>query len=131
MRFFLAQPETLCRVGNPIFRSILGDWGQMGTTVKESCYACARRVRCLENCTNSFSGFPNGLPSPGQESSAQAAEQALIDRVLSGHKELFMDLVRPHERMVYATVFPLLANKEDAEDVTQDTLMKRLPGSWD
>ena len=103
----------------------------MGTTVKESCYAGARRVSCLENCTNSFSGFANGLPSPGQESSAQAAEQALIDRILSGHKELFMDLVRPHERMVYATVFSLLANKEDAEDVTQDTLMKRLPGSWD
>ena len=38
-----------------------------------------------------------------------------------------MDLVRPHERMVYATVFSLLANKEDAEDVTQDTLMKRCP----
>jgi DNA-directed RNA polymerase specialized sigma24 family protein len=42
-----------------------------------------------------------------------------------------MDLVRPHERMVYATVFSLLANKEEAEDATQDTLMMRLPGSWD
>jgi RNA polymerase sigma-70 factor (ECF subfamily) len=155
----------------------------MGTTVKESSYVSARRVSCLENCTNDFSGFPDidprepvvpdsakalhqsrnvlagqqadrlsdpdgtrarvcpgvllskpspedalgkGLAAAGQESSAQAAEDALIDRILSGHKELFMDLVRPHQRKVYATVFSLLANKADAEDVGQDTLMKAL-----
>jgi RNA polymerase sigma-70 factor, ECF subfamily len=51
---------------------------------------------------------------------------ALIDRILSGHKELFMDLVRPHQRTVYATVFALLANKQDAEDVAQDALLKAL-----
>jgi RNA polymerase sigma-70 factor (ECF subfamily) len=68
----------------------------------------------------------NGLPSAGQESSAQAVEEALIGQILSGHKELFMDLVRPHQRTVYATVFSLLANKEDAEDVAQDTLVKAL-----
>src|SRR5258707_1208642 len=68
----------------------------------------------------------NGLTSAGQESSAQAVEEAVIGRILSGHKELFMDLVRPHQRTVYATVFSLLANKEDAEDVAQDTLVKAL-----
>jgi len=67
-----------------------------------------------------------GLPSDRQQSSFQAVEQALINRILSGHKELFMDLVRPHQRTVYATVFSLLANKEDAEDVAQDTLVKAL-----
>ena len=50
----------------------------------------------------------------------------MIDRILSGQQELFMDLVRPHQRTVYATVFSLLANKEDAEDVAQDTLVKAL-----
>jgi len=59
-------------------------------------------------------------------SSSQTAEQDLIDKILSGHKELFMDLVRPHQRTVYATVFSLVANKEDAEDVAQDTLVKAL-----
>ena len=68
----------------------------------------------------------NRLASAGQESSAQAVEGALIDRILSGHKELFMDLIRPHQRTVYATVFSLLANKEDAEDVAQDALLKAL-----
>lgn len=64
--------------------------------------------------------------SAGRETSAQAAEGALIDRILSGHKELFTDLIRPHQRTVYATVFTLLANKEDAEDVAQDALLKAL-----
>ena len=49
----------------------------------------------------------NRLASSGQESSAQEPEEALIDRVLSGHKELFVDLVRPHQRTVYAMVFSL------------------------
>jgi len=58
--------------------------------------------------------------------SSQAAEEDLIHRILSGHRELFMDLIRPHQRTVYATVFSLLAHKEDAEDVAQDTFVKTL-----
>jgi RNA polymerase sigma-70 factor (ECF subfamily) len=67
-----------------------------------------------------------GLASTGHERSAQTAEGALIDRILSGHKELFMDLIRPHQRTVYATAFALLVNKQDAEDVAQDALLKAL-----
>ncbi len=58
--------------------------------------------------------------------SSQAAEEDLIHRILSGHRELFMDLIRPHQRTVYATVFSLLAHKEDAEDIAQDTFVKAL-----
>jgi RNA polymerase sigma-70 factor (ECF subfamily) len=68
----------------------------------------------------------NGLPSDPPESSAPATEQSLIDRIRSGQRELFMDLVRPHQRTVYGTVFSLLSNKEDAEDVTQDAFVKAL-----
>lgn len=68
----------------------------------------------------------NDLPSDPQESSAHATEQSLIDRIRSGQRELFIDLVRPHQRTVYGTVFSLLANKEDAEDVTQDAFVKAL-----
>jgi len=71
-------------------------------------------------------GFKKGLASAVHESSAQPAEGALIDRILSGHKELFMELIRPHQRTVYATVFALLANKQDAEDVAQDAFLKAL-----
>ena len=67
-----------------------------------------------------------GVASAGPRSSSRATEENLIDRILSGHRELFMDLIRPHQRTVYATVFSLLANKADAEDVAQDTLVKAL-----
>ena len=68
----------------------------------------------------------NDVPSDPQESSAHATEQSLIDQIRSGQRELFIDLVRPHQRTVYGTVFSLLANKEDAEDVTQDAFVKAL-----
>jgi RNA polymerase sigma-70 factor (ECF subfamily) len=71
-------------------------------------------------------GFKKGLASAVHQSSAQAAEGALIDQILSGHKELFMELIRPHQRTVYATVFALLVNRQDAEDVAQDALLKAL-----
>jgi RNA polymerase sigma-70 factor (ECF subfamily) len=68
----------------------------------------------------------NGLAFACRESSSQATEGALIGQILSGHKELFVELIRPHQRTVYATVLGLLANKEDAEDVAQDALVKAL-----
>jgi RNA polymerase sigma-70 factor (ECF subfamily) len=71
-------------------------------------------------------GFTKGLASAVQQSSAQAAEGALIDEILSGHKELFIELIRPHQRTVYATVFALLVNRQDVEDVAQDALLKAL-----
>jgi len=61
-----------------------------------------------------------------QESFCPSGGRALIGQILSGHRELFMDLIRPHQRTVYATVFSLLAHKEDAEDVAQDTFVKAL-----
>jgi len=70
--------------------------------------------------------FKKGLASAVHQSSAQAAEGALIDQILSGHKELFMELIRPHQRTVYATAFALLVNRQDAEDVAQDALLKAL-----
>lgn len=58
-------------------------------------------------------GFKKGPASAVHQGSAESAEGVLIDRVLSGHKELFMELVRPHQRTVYATVFALLVNRQD------------------
>jgi Sigma-70 region 2 len=114
------------------------------TTIREGIYVSAKRSR-LENRSTDFSGFRDialassgfalrkptatleeDLASAGHESSARAAETALIDQILSGHKELFMDLIRPHQRTVYTTVFAVLANKEDVEDVAQDASLKAL-----
>jgi RNA polymerase sigma-70 factor (ECF subfamily) len=66
----------------------------------------------------------NGEGAPDQEDAARATEDALIGKILSGHTELFMELVRPYQRTVYATALSLLANKDDAEDVVQNALLK-------
>ena len=97
----------------------------MGTTIREGSYVSVRRGAGLRKPPRE-DALEKGLASGVQVCSAQAAEGALIERILSGHKELFMDLIRPHQRTVYATVFALLANKENAEDVAQDASLKAL-----
>jgi RNA polymerase sigma-70 factor, ECF subfamily len=53
-------------------------------------------------------------------------EQALIERVCNGEKELFYDLVRPYERAVYIAAHSILQNEADAEDVAQEAVLKAL-----
>jgi RNA polymerase sigma factor (sigma-70 family) len=50
----------------------------------------------------------------------------LIRRILEGDKDSFLDLIQPYQRTVYATLVSMLGSKEDAEDVTQDVLLKAL-----
>ena len=47
-------------------------------------------------------------------------EAALIARVQAGDKELFCELVRPHQRRVYAAALAILRNEADAEEVAQE-----------
>jgi RNA polymerase sigma-70 factor (ECF subfamily) len=56
----------------------------------------------------------------------RATEEALISRILKGEKDLFVELIRPYQRTVYATLVSMLRSKEDAEDVAQDVLLKAL-----
>ncbi len=56
----------------------------------------------------------------------RATEKVLINRILEGEKDLFLELIRPYQRTVYATLISMLGSKEDAEDVTQDVLLKAL-----
>jgi RNA polymerase sigma-70 factor, ECF subfamily len=53
----------------------------------------------------------------------QRDEKALIARILNGEKELFHELIRPYERMVYVTVFSIVKNETDAEDGAQDAIV--------
>ncbi len=50
-------------------------------------------------------------------------EAGLIARILAGEKELFHELIRPYERMVYMTVFAIVRNETDAEDGAQDAMV--------
>jgi len=56
-----------------------------------------------------------------QTKSANEAE--LIRRIVAGEKELFHELIRPYERMVYLTVFSIVKNETDAEDVAQEAVI--------
>src|SRR5260221_1328264 len=51
------------------------------------------------------------------------SEAEIIARILAGEKELFHDLIRPYERMVYLTVFSVLKNETEAEDAAQGAVI--------
>jgi len=54
----------------------------------------------------------------------QRDESALLNRIRSGERKLFHDLIRPYERSVYLTAFSVLHNEADAEEVAQETMLK-------
>jgi len=53
----------------------------------------------------------------------ETSEAGLIARILAGDKELFHELVRPYERMVYLTLFSIVRNETEAEDGAQETMI--------
>jgi RNA polymerase sigma-70 factor (ECF subfamily) len=50
-------------------------------------------------------------------------EGELIARILAGEKELFHELIRPYERMVYLTVLSIVKNETEAEDGAQEAVI--------
>jgi len=52
------------------------------------------------------------------------AEAALIARVLGGDSNAFYDLVRPYERAIYMAAYAILGNEADAEEVSQEAVLK-------
>jgi RNA polymerase sigma-70 factor (ECF subfamily) len=53
----------------------------------------------------------------------KAADRALIARILSGERDLFHELIRPHERVVYRMLFSMLNNEAEAEDASQAAII--------
>lgn len=50
-------------------------------------------------------------------------EAELIARILRGEKELFHELIRPYERMVYLAAFAIMKNETEAEDAAQEAVI--------
>ena len=69
------------------------------------------------------SGLVRFIGVGGGMKTATANEAALITRILSGENDLFHDLIRPYERLVYVTIFAILKNETDAEDGAQETMI--------
>lgn len=68
----------------------------------------------------------DGAEINARKDRTRATEEVLISRILKGERDLFVELIRPHQRTVYATLVSMLRCKEDAEDVAQDVLLKAL-----
>ena len=65
------------------------------------------------------------------QSQLQTNEAQLIKRVCDGEREAFYELVRPYERLIYATAVSIVKNQADAEEVAQEAVLKafsNLPG---
>jgi RNA polymerase sigma-70 factor, ECF subfamily len=48
----------------------------------------------------------------------------LIERILAGKRELFLELVRPYQKLVYSMAVTIVKNEHEAEDVSQEALFK-------
>jgi RNA polymerase sigma-70 factor, ECF subfamily len=57
------------------------------------------------------------------KAAATTDERALIARVVGGESELFHELIRPYERLVYVTIFAILKNETEAEDGAQEAMI--------
>ncbi len=51
-------------------------------------------------------------------------DNALIRRVLDGDGEAFYTLLKPYQRMLFASAISLLGNEADAEEVVQESVLK-------
>jgi len=58
------------------------------------------------------------------ESSSSRDETQLIESILAGNTNLYHDLVRPYEALVYRMAFVMLRNEADAEDAAQETFLR-------
>ena len=61
------------------------------------------------------------LNNPG---AGMTREQDLIAQVQRGRNDLFYELVQPYERRVFAAAMAILRNESDAEDVSQEAMLK-------
>jgi RNA polymerase sigma-70 factor (ECF subfamily) len=58
------------------------------------------------------------------EPELSSKEAQLIKRACGGEPQAFEELVRPYERLVYATAISILKNPQDAEEVAQEAVLK-------
>src|SRR6267142_3762096 len=62
--------------------------------------------------------------STDSEPSAPTEEMELVRRARSGDLEAYDALVRRYQERIYATIYHMTSNHEDANDLAQDTFIK-------
>jgi RNA polymerase sigma factor (sigma-70 family) len=64
------------------------------------------------------------VPRREPEPSAPVAEDILVGRAQQGDLEAYDELVRRYQERIYATVYHMTSNHEDANDLVQDSFIK-------
>ena len=76
-----------------------------------------------EPATRKTAKPPEPLPPP-DPAPQQPDEMALVKRAKQGDLSAYDDLVRRYQERIYATVYHMTANHEDANDLAQDAFIK-------
>src|SRR2546429_2924654 len=63
-------------------------------------------------------------PSAPPSASSPQEEQPLVRRAKTGDLEAYDELVRRYQERIYATIYHMTANHEDANDLAQETFIK-------
>lgn len=68
---------------------------------------------------------PQASAAPSESTASIIGREAqLIRRVLEGDHQAFYELIKPYERMIYASAISMLGNEADAEETAQEALLK-------
>jgi RNA polymerase sigma-70 factor (ECF subfamily) len=59
----------------------------------------------------------------GRKTNDRESESALIARILSGDRELFHELIRPYEQVVFRMAMSMLKSEAEAEDAAQSAIL--------
>ncbi|MBI3474784.1 MAG: sigma-70 family RNA polymerase sigma factor [Acidobacteria bacterium] len=62
--------------------------------------------------------------APSRDLPSLDDENSLIERVLEGDHDLFHQLLKPYERLIYLSAFSILRMEADADDVAQEAILK-------
>jgi RNA polymerase sigma-70 factor (ECF subfamily) len=66
----------------------------------------------------------NGLAHAQSREESAEAEGKLVARALAGDREAFAEIVRNHQRRIYALAMRMTRRHEVADDITQDTFVR-------
>jgi len=63
-------------------------------------------------------------PSAGQAATAAPEDPKLVKQAQSGNLEAYDELIRRYQERIYATIYHMTSNHEDANDLAQETFIK-------
>ena len=68
-----------------------------------------------------------------EKENKESTDEELIIAIVSGNHEPFAQLVRRHARRFYSLAYRILSNREEAEDIVQESflLLWESPDKWD